>query len=98
MDIFSEKEIFSKITEIINIALRIDPAKIKPESRLFTDLGAESLDILDIRFQMESAFGFTISDGEIIRRLGDSITPDQIAEIFTVQSLIEYVKERLAEK
>ena len=98
MDSLSEQEIFRKITGIINIAMRTDPSRIVPEARLFSDLGAESLDILDIRFRMESEFGFSISDGEIIRRLGENITAEQIEEIFTVQSLIDYVKERLAEQ
>jgi acyl carrier protein len=93
-----EQEIFKKISEIITTAMRTDPAKITSEARLFTDLGAESLDILDIRFRMEGEFGFKISDGEIIRRLGENITVKEIEEIFTVQSLIDYVKERLADQ
>jgi len=94
----NEQEIFGKIREIITTAMRVGPERIKPPARLFTDLGAESLDILDIRFRMEGEFDLKITDGEIIERLGENITPEEIEEGLTVQSLIDYVKEKLEEK
>jgi acyl carrier protein len=90
--------IFCKIQTIIKDAMRIEEKKIIPKARLFTDLGAESLDILDIRFRMQELFGIQISDGDVIRRLGKNLSIAQIEEKLTVGSLVEYVKQRLADK
>jgi acyl carrier protein len=94
----SDEQILGKIQEIVHDAMRIDSGKIIPEARLFTDLGAESLDILDIRFRIQEMFGFEISDGEVIRRLGENLTTEEIEEKLTVKSLLDYVKQRLLEK
>jgi len=95
---YSDEKVFTTIQGIIAQALRVDTSKIVLEARIFTDLGAESIDILDIRFQIEQAFGFKISDEEIMRHIGDDLTAEEIQEQFTVESLVGYVKERLAEK
>jgi len=95
---YSDEKVFITIQGIIAQALRVDTSKIVLEARIFTDLGAESIDILDIRFQIEQAFGFKISDEEIMRHIGDDLTAEEIQEQFTVESLVGYVKERLAEK
>ena len=95
---YADSEILEALKEIIFTALRVEKEKLKPESRLFPDLGAESLDVLDIRFRIEEMFGFKISDGEVIQRLGKDLSSDEIEEKFTIQSLVEYIQERLTEK
>ena len=95
---YTDDKIFTIIQDIIVQALRIDPSKVEPEARFFIDLGAESIDVLDIRFRIEQAFGFKISDDEVMRHIGEDLTAEEIVEKFTVESLIDYVKERLAEK
>jgi len=41
--------------------LRVDESTIKPESSLINDLGAESLDFLDINYRLEQAFGMKMA-------------------------------------
>lgn len=91
-------EIFSALRTIIVEALYIDAGKIRPESRLFDDLGAESLDILDIRFRIERAFGFKIEDREIISSLGKELSNAQIRERLTVESVVQFIRQRLAQQ
>ena len=95
---YTDDKILTIIQDIIVEALRIDPSKVEPDARFIIDLGAESIDVLDIRFRIEAAFGFKISDGEVMRHIGEDLTAEEIEEKFTVESLIDFVKERLAEK
>lgn len=94
----AEKEIFDTISTIIVEALRIDSAQIKMDSKLFLDLSAESIDILDIRFRIEEAFGFKINQNHLIESLGDGLNASQIQEIFTVKSLVTYIIDQLKQR
>ncbi|MCA9292692.1 MAG: acyl carrier protein [Phycisphaerales bacterium] len=58
-------EIFSKIQEVLVDALGVDDDEVTPEAVLTADLGAESIDFLDISFKLEQAFGFKIAQGEL---------------------------------
>lgn len=58
-------EIFEKIQEILVDALAVDDDEVTPEATLIADLGAESIDILDISFKLEQDFGFKIAQGEL---------------------------------
>ncbi|MAY73246.1 MAG: acyl carrier protein [Phycisphaerae bacterium] len=58
-------EIFDKIREVLVEALSVDEDEVTPEATIFGDLGAESIDILDIQFQLEQSFGFKIAQGEL---------------------------------
>ena len=95
---YTDDKIFSIIQDIIVEALRIEPSKVEPTARFFIDLEAESIDVLDIRFRIEAAFAFKISDGEVRRHIGEHLTAEEIEERFTVESLLDYVKERFSEK
>lgn len=58
-------EIFEKIREVLVDALGVDDDEVTPPARLTSDLGAESIDFLDITFKLEQAFGFKIPQGEL---------------------------------
>ena len=58
-------EIFSKVQDVLVEALSVDEDEVSPEATIFADLGAESIDVLDIKFQLEQTFGFKIADGEM---------------------------------
>lgn len=58
-------EIFEKVQEVLVDALGVDEDEVTPEARLTADLGAESIDFLDISFKLEQAFGFKIPQGEL---------------------------------
>lgn len=61
----NDEEIFSKVRETIVGALGVDEGDIKPESSLTRDLGAESIDYIDIIFRLEKAFEIKIPSGEL---------------------------------
>jgi len=52
--------VFVKVRDSISKALEIELDKIQMESRLTSDLGAESIDFLDIVFRLEKAFAIKI--------------------------------------
>ncbi len=70
---------FEKICEIIADQLGIDADAIKPESAFVDDLGADSLDVVELIMAIEEAFDMEI--------------PDVQAEtIVTVQDAVDYIK------
>jgi acyl carrier protein len=90
-----EQEIFRTVASVIAEALRVNPSRVVPEARIFRDLGAESLDLLDIRFRVEQAFGIKISQDEITGSLGEGVTAEEIKEMLTVGSLVAFVRARV---
>ena len=61
----SQEEIYSKVSATLVEALNVDEDEIKPTSTLQGDLGAESIDFLDIVFRLEREFGIKIPRGEL---------------------------------
>jgi acyl carrier protein len=59
------EENFAKIQEALVDALGVDDDEVTPEATLVGDLGAESIDFLDIVFRLEKAFGIKIDRGEL---------------------------------
>lgn len=71
-----------KVKAIIAKQLGIDGGQIKPESSFIEDLGADSLDIVELVMAFEEAFSIQI--------------PDEAAEKITkVQDAIDYIKGKL---
>ncbi len=58
-------EIFAKVRDVLVDALAVDEDEVTPEATLTSDLGAESIDFLDIVFKLEQVFGFKIEQGEL---------------------------------
>ncbi|MBM4070372.1 MAG: acyl carrier protein [Planctomycetes bacterium] len=61
----SQDEIYTKVSATLVEALNVDEDDIKPTSTLQGDLGAESIDFLDIVFRLEREFGIKIPRGEL---------------------------------
>jgi acyl carrier protein len=61
----TQDEIYEKVSATLVEALNVDEGEIKPESTLQGDLGAESIDFLDIVFRLEREFGIKIPRGEL---------------------------------
>ncbi len=61
----TQEEIFSKVSATLVEALNVEEEDIKPSSTLQGDLGAESIDFLDIVFRLEREFGIKIPRGEL---------------------------------
>lgn len=61
----SQEEIYTKVSATLVEALNVEEDEITPESTLQGDLGAESIDFLDIVFRLEREFGIKIPRGEL---------------------------------
>ncbi len=61
----TEEEVLGKVKETLVDALGVDEEEVKPEATLTGDLGAESIDFLDIVFRLEKTFGIKIPRGEL---------------------------------
>ena len=61
----TQEEIYQKVSATLVEALNVDEEDIKPTSTLQGDLGAESIDFLDIVFRLEREFGIKIPRGEL---------------------------------
>src|ERR671922_7104 len=61
----SQEEIYTKVSATLVEALNVDEEEIKPTSTLQGDLGAESIDFLDIVFRLEREFAIKIPRGEL---------------------------------
>lgn len=68
-------EISERVTAIIVDKLGVNEAEVKPEAAFTTDLGADSLDTVELIMEFEKEFGITIPDekAETIQTVGDAI-------------------------
>ena len=75
-------EIVEKVRAIIVKQLGVGEAEVKPEKSFVDDLGADSLDIVELVMAMEEEFGFEIPDEEAenIRTVGDAMSYIQSSE------------------
>ena len=88
----SRDEIYKKVQGVLVDALGVDEDEVTPTAVIKDDLGAESIDFLDIVFRLEKAFGIKIPRGEMMpENLANDpnivqdgkITPAGIAELKT---------------
>jgi acyl carrier protein len=86
----SPDEIFAKVREALVGALGVDEEQVTAEATLGPDLGAESIDYLDIGFRLEKAFGLKIPRGDLVPDnifsdekyvQNGKLTPDGLAEL-----------------
>jgi acyl carrier protein len=67
-----------KVKKIIAEKLGVDPSEVVPEASFVDDLGADSLDLVELIMSMEEAFDVEISD-------------DDAENLKTVQDAIDYI-------
>ena len=60
-----KEETYSKVSEVLIDALGVEDDEVTPEATMIGDLGAESIDFLDIVFKLEQAFGISIDREEL---------------------------------
>ncbi len=90
-----DRDILGEIASMVAEALQVDRTDLRPESRLILDLGAESIDFIDIQFRLEQKYDLVIEEGDIIAHIGDELTADEIEERFTIQSIVDFIQFRL---
>ena len=75
-------ELYDRVKKIICEQLGVEDEDVKPEASFVDDLGADSLDTVELVMALEEEFSVEI--------------PDEDAEkITTVQSAIDYIKDRI---
>ena len=90
----TKDEVYEKIQEALVEALGVDDDEVTPEATMVGDLGAESIDFLDIGFRLEKAFEIEIPRAELFPE--DILTNDQYVEDDKVTAVgIEELKKRM---
>ncbi len=89
----TQDEIYQKVQATLVDALGVDEEDVTPGATLFTDLGAESIDLLDIVFRLERNFGIKIPRGELFpENVSD---PDLTQDGKLTPKGLEEMKQRL---
>ena len=90
----TSNEIYEKVREILVDALGADESECTMDATLMGDLGAESIDFLDIVFRLERNFGIKIPRGELFP---ENLTadPEWIADGKLTSKGVEELKTRL---
>ena len=65
----TEQEIVRKVNEVFVESFEIKKEALKPEAKIFNDLGLDSLDIVDLVVALQKKFGVTIRDDERVRNI-----------------------------
>lgn len=73
--------VFDKVKEIIVSELKVDPSKVTPEANLKEDLGADSIDAVEVIMSLEDEFNISIDD-------------DAATNIKTVQDLVDFIEKK----
>ena len=72
-----------KIQAMLAEALNLPVEKVTPDSKIVDDLGADSLDVVELLSQLEDEYGITIPD-------------DEVASLRKLSILTPYIEERLS--
>ncbi len=72
--------IFEKVRDALASQFELDPETVTMETNLIDDLGADSLDVVELIMELEDEFGVTISD-------------EAAAELYTVQRIVDYLEK-----
>jgi acyl carrier protein len=79
------QEIFERVKDVVAQQLEVDPKDVTPEASFTTDLGADSLDTVELVMALEEEFDIEI--------------PDEAAEqILTVQAVVDYISNQVTAK
>lgn len=74
----SKEEVFEKVRDALVDALGVDDDEVTPEATMVGDLGAESIDFLDIVFRLEKSFDIEIPRSELFPE--DILTNDEYVQ------------------
>ncbi|MHC4930803.1 MAG: acyl carrier protein [Planctomycetota bacterium] len=81
----SKEEITTKVTEIFVKTLKVDPEKLKPETALRDDLQLDSLDMIEVVYELEDTFDVQIPE-------------DRVQEITTFQQVVDGLQAAIEAK
>ena len=72
--------IFEKVQEALAQQFEMDPQSITLDTNLIDDIGADSLDVVELIMSLEDEFGIAISD-------------EDAAQLYTVRRIVEYLEK-----
>ena len=78
---------FEKVQAMLADALGLSASEIKPESRIIEDLGADSLDVVELLSRLEDEYGVTIPDDDVenLKTVADVTKElEKIVKFFTI--------------
>ncbi|MFZ0286191.1 MAG: acyl carrier protein [Terriglobales bacterium] len=78
MAVATKKEVVEKVRQIISEQLGVDEAEVTPSASFTDDLGADSLDQVELVMALEEAFNMEVGD-------------EDVEKMLTVQNAIDYV-------
>lgn len=91
----TNEEIYEKVAETLLDALGLDDDEVTPEATLVGDLGAESIDFLDIVFRLEKGFDVKIPRGELFPENLTAGDPNLVQDGVVTESGIATLREKL---
>ena len=98
-NLITEEKVTEELKKAIIETLRVDEAQIKPETSLINDLGAESLDFLDINYRLEQAFGMKMARHFVLEHIeeiyGEGSAIDENGQL--TDKAVEILKIRFGE-
>jgi len=70
-----ETDIATKVAGIIQVTLNVEASQVTPEAKIIEDLGADSLDVVELVMKLEEEFGSQIpdEDAEKLTTVGDVV-------------------------
>jgi acyl carrier protein len=89
------EDIYGKVTRVLMGALNADQDEITPEATLQGDLGAESIDMLDIVFRLEREFGIRIPNDELFPEAIFGAKPDFVRDGKVTDEGMDELKARM---
>jgi acyl carrier protein len=75
-------DMIEKVKSIVAAQLRLEPESLADDASLIEDLGADSLDLVDIVMAFESEFDTTVSE-------------EDFSELRTIKDLADYISARI---
>lgn len=87
-----DESVFPRVRALVAASLAVPEGDIRPDSRLITELGADSLDFVDIGFAIEKAFGVKLreSDLNFLTRL-DLSSPAVVQDGFLTPAALDEI-------
>ena len=71
--------VFENVKKALAKQFELDPESITMDTNLIDDIGADSLDVVELVMELEDSFGISISD-------------EDAAELYTVRRIVDYLE------
>ena len=71
---------FEQVRDALAQQFEVDPESITPDTNLIDDLGADSLDVVELIMSLEDMYGISITD-------------EDAAQLYTVRRIVEYLEK-----